>query len=182
MWSMLDKIICLLSGEWMLNWRPNGGTVIALRSLQVATELFLAALFLLEATDPNRVWFTLEPSRFFVLIHENLGWFGALLAISYTALYARFSSQWAYLADLYNQIHATIIPLGDEFDRPAYVAWVAGFIEDAFNLHLAEKPMFAECILSMLKIKDVPEQLANSHFKYSLAEIEEKLQEALGAE
>ncbi len=62
----------------------------------------------------------------------------------YLALYARFSSQWAYLASLYNQIKQTEATAGVNVDVLA--SWKAGFIEDAENLHLACKSSFAPVI------------------------------------
>lgn len=77
---------------------------------------------------------------------------GAFFAAAYTALYARFASQWTYVAGVYNQIMAAkvrgIPP--DAAAISALNAWQAGFIEDAEDLHLATKPMFAGVVLSML--------------------------------
>jgi hypothetical protein len=70
-----------------------------------------------------------------------LTWFGAIFAAVYALLYARFSSQWTYLAGVYNQIKAAQVR-----DRPAKEAlaeWKAGFIEDCDDLHLVRKDMFA---------------------------------------
>jgi hypothetical protein len=70
--------------------------------------------------------------------------FGALFAAVYAGLYARFSSQWSYLANVYNQIKAAESRGGCDASRLA--EWKAGFIEDAQDLHLALKPLFASVI------------------------------------
>jgi hypothetical protein len=89
--------------------------------------------------------------------------FGAV----YTALYARFSSQWNYLSNVYNQIKAaesralerSDIKVSKFYDfkyrakQPAEWAiaeWKAGFIEDAYELHLYTKPLFSSIIKSWL--------------------------------
>lgn len=80
----------------------------------------------------------------------------------YASLYARFASQWSYLAGVYNQIKAA--ECGQKCDRIALAEWKAGFIEDAEDLHLARKPVFASIIHAWVKdaevevrfLKDVP--------------------------
>jgi hypothetical protein len=58
-----------------------------------------------------------------------------------TPPYARFSSQWSYLAGVYNQIKAAECRTG--FQETVLAQWKAGFIEDAADLHLLRKAMFA---------------------------------------
>src|SRR5438046_3051938 len=68
---------------------------------------------------------------------DNLKVGGVLFAGAYTAFYARFASQWSYLAGVYNQIMAAQvrgIPT-DPAGQNAFDAWQAGFIEDAEELH-----------------------------------------------
>src|SRR5690606_6800070 len=62
----------------------------------------------------------------------------------YLALYSRFSSQWGYLSNLYNQIKQAETSL--QVNKKTLNYWKAGFIEDAVELHLALKPMFAMII------------------------------------
>lgn len=69
---------------------------------------------------------------------------GATFGATYAALYTRFSSQWTYLAGLYNQLMATQAhaPIDNDPERAGiYLAWEAAFIEDADDLHLSTKPI-----------------------------------------
>jgi len=68
---------------------------------------------------------------------------GIVFGAIYTALYARFASQWSYLANLYNNIKETEALDGDE---KVVAEWKAGFIEDAENLHLACKSSFVTTV------------------------------------
>jgi hypothetical protein len=90
-WAAWEWFIWLASGEWMLHFRPNGGDVIFLRSIQVAVLFFFSALLVIAKLDPK---FTLSGPE----IAEKLHWFGAILTASYFSLYARFQQQWSYLA------------------------------------------------------------------------------------
>ena len=93
--------ISLLSGEYLLKVYPNGGTVVFLRSLHVAVMLFAGAIGVGEILDPNagRTFSWLETR---IQTGSHITWFGAIFAGVYALLYARFSSQWAYLAGVYN--------------------------------------------------------------------------------
>jgi hypothetical protein len=83
-------------------------------------------------------------------LKTSLPWCGAIFAAVYAALYTRFSSQWTYVAGLYNQIKATEAQTAVSTHKDAadgvLASWKAGFIEDADDLHLALKPMFAALI------------------------------------
>ncbi|MBI3897619.1 MAG: hypothetical protein HY308_04890 [Gammaproteobacteria bacterium] len=74
---------------------------------------------------------------------------GTIFAASYFGLYARFASQWSYLANLYNQIKATetVIADGDTKGLRVIAEWKAGFMEDAQDLHLATKKNVVSTIL-----------------------------------
>jgi hypothetical protein len=87
---------------------------------------------------------SLETARVLrTLVLDTIPWFGAILAAAYAALYARFSAQWSYLADVYNQIKAAECAGG----KPdALAEWKAAFMEDAAELHLDNKPVFATVI------------------------------------
>lgn len=83
----------------------------------------------------------------------------------YTALYARFASQWAYLANLFNQIKASEIK---KVDNPSELtAWKAGFIEDCEDLHLATKPMFATLIHVWLTDEKYGKDVIDAFIKYA---------------
>jgi hypothetical protein len=131
-----------LSGEYLLTHvrYPNGGTVVFLRALHVTAVVFLGTLAIMNALDPTRgsefSWTELGTQT---LAHTP--WIGAIFATVYALLYARFASQWTYLAGVYNQIKAA--QLRDQITPVVLAEWKAGFIEDCDDLHLLRKPMFA---------------------------------------
>lgn len=102
--TLHEQIGEILSGEWMF-WRgrPNGGTVILWRSLQVALMLYLIGLWLRTLFDASWPW-TLQVGALWHNGADTVPWFGALFAAVYAALYARFAAQWSYLAGVYNQL------------------------------------------------------------------------------
>ncbi|MBI2074168.1 MAG: hypothetical protein HYT81_14230 [Gemmatimonadetes bacterium] len=114
----------------------------------VGLLIYAIAVALSEVLDPTKAFrFSWTAAR--LAVKGTLPWFGAIFAGVYAAFYARFSSQWSYLAELYNQIKAT------EAQAPPTAAatiasWKAGFIEDADELHLAPKPMYAAIIRTWL--------------------------------
>ena len=95
-----------------------------------------------------------------------------IYAAVYTSYYARFVSQWTYLSNLYNQIKETDVNYCLNSDCDNAVAkekldgWKAGFIEDAENLHMETKPLFAAVIYTWLKTNsNVGEIYKKSHAK-----------------
>lgn len=142
--------VWVISGEFLLTWphrRANGGTIILTRALIVSALLYVFAIGLDESLNPNS---TLQFSgeRLRLAVKNTLPWFGGIFTVVYAALYARFSSQWTYLAGVYNQIKAAearLVPSEAE-SHEAIVAWKAAFVEDADELHLAVKPMYAALI------------------------------------
>lgn len=144
----MDSAVRFLSAEWLLDRRPNGGTTVFVRALLASVIFFVIAvgISLLFYWNSSCVGF-LSQLRSAVL--RMLPYAGAVFAFAYTALYARFASQWSYLAGVYNQIMA-VKATDSDVDEEAMNNWEAGFIEDALALHLAAKPMFAAVIHSML--------------------------------
>lgn len=143
-----------LSLEFLLARRANGGGVILARSLTMSIQAYALALLVKESLAPNATLvFSLEALK--AAIVETIPWYGAIFAGAYAALYSRFSAQWTYLADLYNQIMA--VQCSGASDAEAVVLWKAAFMEDADDLHLATKPMFASVINAMLAEKPVRE-------------------------
>ena len=139
----MDAFVSILSAEWLLKKRPNGGTAILLRSLWIALIIYFSVLALRNVIDPGRSW-NASWQELRAQLVATIPWFGAIFAAAYAALYSRFASQWSYLAGFYNQIKATeckgecaVTPLAE---------WKAAFIEDAEELHLASKPVFASII------------------------------------
>jgi hypothetical protein len=138
----------LASAEYLLK-KPqacNGGTIVLMRATHstiVIVVLYVLYLLLLNAVDPNR---TSHFSMSEVLVQTSglPKAFGTVFAATYAALYTRFASQWTYLAGLYNQIKAVECKAGAE--ENALAQWKAGFIEDASDLHLLSKKMFASVV------------------------------------
>jgi hypothetical protein len=86
---------------------------------------------------------------------KHMHWLGAIFAGIYTALYARFASQWQYLATLYHSIKSAEARGSDS----AVVAQMkVGFIEDALELHLARKQLFATVALAWGMDKQVEQE------------------------
>jgi hypothetical protein len=76
-------------------------------------------------------------------VQATTTWLGAVAGVVYTALYARFSAQWSYLANVYHQIKSAIItgpnhPSEEQREQLTY--WKAAFVEDAQDLHGAHPP------------------------------------------
>lgn len=147
----VDGVLYLGSGEFLLDERPNGGTVIFLRAVITATVIYALALAIRARLAPEATWCP-SGSAARVLIHDTVGWFGAIFAATYAALYARFASQWAYLANLYNEIKSAEVRMASgEGPKKALAAWKAGFIEDAEEVHLHTKAVHAAVIVNWLE-------------------------------
>ena len=127
------RIVEWLSFEVILTRlrRANGGEVILVRSILISIVIFGPLCIL---TD----------------INPSVAVYGAILAAIYAALYARFSQQWHYLANLYNCIKTAEVRTASQEPKPEIrnrlAQWKAGFIEDADTLHLSNKPMIASII------------------------------------
>lgn len=179
---MLNRISNALSGEFLLANRPNGGTVILFRSLYVTALLYTLAIAVRSFTTTGAT-ISFSASQLSAEINGTIPWFGAIFAGVYAALYARYSSQWSYLANLYNQIMAAYVSMSpaQQTESKTLVNWQAAFVEDAADLHLATKPMFAMAISEMLKeqaIRDVfAESTVGGHVR--LAALQARIEESL---
>lgn len=156
-WWLWDRLVWLVSGEWVLTCsrrRANGGAVVLGRSVIASAAVYLIVLWIREVIDPAK---SLTPDFRLIpdVLHSSLTWFGGIFAAIYFSLYARFSSQWVYLAGVYNQIKSAEVRLHEkgptEAALLALAEWKAGFIADADELHLAGKPLFASAILAWSK-------------------------------
>ena len=140
------KLFGFLASEWLLTWLgiANGGGVVIIRAGLATLFIYSIALVLRNTLDPERLW-VFSSCELKLQIANTIPWFGAIFAATYAGFYARFASQWTYLADIYNQIKSveasTQCP-----NAEALAEWKAGFIEDADHLHLAAKPSFAPTI------------------------------------
>jgi hypothetical protein len=148
----MDKVISALSGEFLLNHRPNGGTAVLLRSVWVTTLIY-ALVIPIKSYCGDHAMFEFSAHQLKKEIGETLPWVGAIFAGAYAAFYSRFAAQWNYLATLYNQLVATCVPLDNEQRENNEVlnAWRAAFVEDAMDLHLARKSMFRSVVVGMLQ-------------------------------
>jgi hypothetical protein len=122
--------------------------------------LYSACVALKEVLDPQATLVFSWPAMRAV-VKETIPWYGATFAATYLALYARFASQWTYLAGLYNQIKAEEVKAAASGAAGAVAAaevlasWKAGFVEDADELHPAPKRMFAGIIQDWLQDANV---------------------------
>lgn len=175
-------MIRLISFEFVLKWMPNGGTAVLIRSWLVTLWLYVLAISLKSRVEPGATWqFDLNTLR--ALVSDTIPWIGAIFAGVYVALYSRFASQWSYLANLYNQILQAAVqspPQGISSEQ-VYRLWQAGFIEDAEELHLARKPMFASVIASMLAKHETREKFVEHSpgGEMRLTKLEDQIREAL---
>ncbi|OBF33265.1 hypothetical protein A5724_19545 [Mycobacterium sp. ACS1612] len=164
-WWVLDKLTTIVSGEFMLKLgsrlgRPNGGTMIFLRSVWVSVILYSVALLLRSGDYAEWTWrfweWQIDLEKLKGEITETVPWLGAIFAGVYVALYARFSAQFSYLAGVYNQLMETAASSPrDEHKDEILDTWYAGFIEDAVALHLASKRMFSVAVWFQLEIPRV---------------------------
>lgn len=172
-WS---SVVHYLSGESMLNNQPNGGNVIFLRAVFVAAWTFAVALVLYNIFDPNRTcvfrWsrecvFNFE--EMLDQIVKNFGWFVTVFAAAYVALYARFASQWTYLANLYNNINYADARTAHDWSHrkrlEAMASWKAAFLEDADTLHLATKGLFVAAVKRWGEDQAVKEQFIKNTYR-----------------
>lgn len=141
------KVVRIGSAEWLLD-RPNvsnGGTVVLLRTVWSTAVILLILLGVQNISDPHRTW---QPSWHEFIAQLDPKVVGTVLAALYAALYARFASQWTYVAGVYNQIKATELKSG-QTDREILILsqWKAGFIEDVSDLHLLCKRMFVSTVI-----------------------------------
>jgi len=157
---MWKKFISIISGEWILNSADNGGSVIALRSLLCSIILFLLILGFINIVDPTKSC-NFSFKVFQEEIVNRITWFGVIFAAAYAALYSRFSSQWSYLANLYNTIKQA--SLASRVDEDILAEWKAAFIEDAEYLHLSHKENF----VSIIHEWSQEEKVKDKYIKYT---------------
>jgi hypothetical protein len=129
--------------------RANSGAVILARSLLITALFYLPTLGVWEYCAPDvRLAFDVVALK--VGIRDTLPWAGAIFGAVYALLYSKFASQWTYLASLYNQIKAMEVSAACAPTSAQALAVIvsakAGFIEDADELHLAPKSMYAAII------------------------------------
>lgn len=178
--SMADRLVYWISGEFVLENRFNGGTVVFLRACIVTAILVIVVL-------PAKSYLSKDSALVFsvnqlkIELGELIPWAGAIFAAAYAALYARFAAQWNYLASLYNQIVATslTLELQESKSDPRMHGWRAAFVEDAIDLHLAGKSMFRDAIVHYLSVDQGVLNAFVNHTSGAAAKIDE-LERRLG--
>jgi hypothetical protein len=148
-----------LTAEFFLTkfHQPNGGAIILVRTVWTSIWAFMILLGFynfFEVIDERRLWewdWTALRSQ----IRSGVKWWAALFGATYAGLYTRYSSQWTYLADTYNQIKAA--ECANIWAGKPLAEWKAGFIEDAEALHLATKPTIAPTISAWMEQRSVQE-------------------------
>ncbi|MCZ8411683.1 hypothetical protein O9649_28215 [Achromobacter dolens] len=150
--NTLHRLADIMSGEFILRWfESNGGTVIVLRAVYITFWVMYAAAVFILWVDPS--WPETQVLSYIgKRLIDLLPWCGPVFGGVYLALYARFSSQWTYLAGVYNQIKQAEVSAANTV---ALDQWRAGYIEDAYFLHLALKPSVASVIHAWLKDEGV---------------------------
>jgi hypothetical protein len=132
----------LISAEFLLSrvGCANGGDIILARSLWGASIVYALLLGVKHWCETGALIGPHRGAAFGQYVGPTIPWFGAMFAGIYATLQARYSSQWTYLAGVYNRIKEAALKPG--FDASSMAEWKAGFIEDAQDLHLIGKPMF----------------------------------------
>lgn len=170
-WRVWCGLLEKITAEGLLDSFPNGGAVIAARA-SVATLVLTIVLIglynLFGCWDGTLQRLTWDASELKRQVYAFTPWTAAFWGATYAGFYTRFSSQWTYLAGTYNQIKQTEC-VTERYHRPL-AEWKAGFIEDAENLHLAFKPIFATTIHHWL---DDDEKVRNAFCDYSSRSPEE---------
>jgi hypothetical protein len=180
--NLIKRLIGVISGEFLLKRRPNGGDVVFVRAVITTAIVFLVAIALRSTLMVSGV--SLGAIR--AETTNDIPWLGAIFGAAYFGFYARFSSQWAYLATLYNQLMASqvLAPFGaEDKDRArTYVAWWAGFIEDAEDVHLALKKNYAAVIVGLIQDSRIRQAYVDTTVGGSrgLRDLERKLEDSLG--
>lgn len=150
MFKVIDDAVSILSGEWILKLWPNGGTVVALRTLLTGGLISGVSMSILKFIC-NSDLCSLECFKIY----------GAIFAGVYTVFYSRYAAQWTFIANLYNKIKETEVRM--DFNNKESVRhlkqWKASFIQDANELHLATKPKFASIIQSWIRDGSIVELL-----------------------
>ena len=161
----MSKFVEIITGEFVFDFMPNGGKAVLIRTTIVTLLLYSLAIFAKSYARENAIFeFSLIQLR--IEFGETIPWLGAIFGGTYAAFYSRFSSQWTYLADLYNQQMSVASTIKDEdFNNENFQKWQAAFIEDAVHMHLATKIGFSNVIYELLDEDGIKEVLLKQeHF------------------
>ncbi|MES2822824.1 MAG: hypothetical protein V4732_04420 [Pseudomonadota bacterium] len=98
----MDKLINIITGEFVFKHMPNGGAAVLLRTTYISFFIYSLTIGL-KSYASNFSVFEFSSEQLLHEVSETIPWLGAILGAVYAALYARFASQWSYLSGLYNQ-------------------------------------------------------------------------------
>ncbi|MGV0798982.1 hypothetical protein ABQF26_18535 [Mycolicibacterium elephantis] len=139
----LDRFGQILTGSWMFWWgRPNGGTIILFRAVQISLLMYLAALWLRSLFNATWPW-QFAPSGLWHDGATTVPWLGAIYLAVYAALYTRFSNHMNYLCNTYNLLMQTQASIDNPDANKKIQLWKVALVEDAEDMHLATKRMFS---------------------------------------
>jgi len=168
----LFNTFCTLEG--LVKKFGKGGFLIFVRTLYMTLLLFLLVCFI----DHYNLYMKFKVG-YASILPDSKGvpygaFFGGFFSAVYLSLYTRFSSQWQYIANLYNKISsdcftaevgiATSDKNYDIDNNATLIIWKAGFVEDCITLHLAKKKMFAPAVFQYLDDDKVMEELKEHSF------------------
>jgi len=155
----VKKFLGILDGEWVFGFLPNGGTAVIARTVQLSSIAFLLTIGFDSYLDP-KAQLGFDRTQFLATVRSHLPWFGVLFGGVYVALYSRFSSQWSYLAGLYNSLMQlecqeprSELKEGAKLTRRGMAC--AAFIDDTWTMHLATKPSFSSAIRALLSDESI---------------------------
>ena len=160
--GLFFSFVHIVSGEFLLKHISNGGSSV------IARTIFSGSIISLIVIIAHYIVY-LEVQSPFSIMRAN-GWqFCGIYAATYASFYARFVSQWTYLSNLYNQIKEAELNLSPSPKPPdALLHWMAGFIEDAENLHLDTKSIFSTIIINWSKKYPDIEKIYNANCSYAI--------------
>ena len=160
-WISLE--ILLTKCKW-----GNGGGVILSRTALLCIMIYIPYIYIKDSVDPNSICSSSFKSSW-IGFAGKIEIAGVIFGAIYAALYTRFSSQWGYLAGLYNQIKQSEL---NEIGNDAVLAeWKAGFIEDAFIMHLAKRSVYSTIIKTWLDNENIYQAFL-SNTRYSRQHLE----------
>jgi hypothetical protein len=169
---IFDCLLKYATGEFLLDKYANGGGLVVARALITSLWIYVIAAWIWSGTS-DETSADLSWSGILFAIHETMAWFGAIFAAVYVAFYARYSSQWSYLAGLYNQL--MMVGVGpkpsDKLAQRALIRWQVGFISDAKTLHLDRKEDFIHVVREYLKRPEVYREASTTFDAQELEQI-----------
>ncbi len=155
-----------------------------LRATLISLMLYMLAIGLKSSASEGAV-LAFSYKQLLKEIADTVPWLGAIFGGAYAALYTWFSSQWAYLSDLYNHQMSIALTVNDhQFDEETYTRWQAAYIEDAVSMHLETKMGISNVVYELLQDDGVRTALENDvHFgKEKVKKLTKRIEKVIGVE